>query len=192
MKPFFKFIAIVSVIPLLIVLYFFDNIKGYYRFKQYCEKEGGLKVYQPLEKNVGWLTKDYLYARTISSIDHVDFARYQDDEGVFDLKYKGDKREVDSSYLKTLASDSKTVIYRWDRVNRMVPNELRLARSGYEIFDINTNKLMVRYYYFNYSRFDRSKTILDAPSSISCFNDRGENFDGVDQAFKKLNDAFKK
>lgn len=191
MKSFLRFTVIVSIIPLLIALYFFDNIRGYYRFKQYCEKEGGLKIYQALEKNVGWIAKDYFYARTVASIEHINFVRYQENGDSFDLKYKGTNREVDSSYLKVPASEKTPVIYRWERINHMVPNELRLARSGYEIFNMNTNKLMARYYYFSYSRFDRSKTIFDAPSAVRCFNDRGENFDGIDQAFKELKNVFK-
>lgn len=75
MKPFFKFIIIVSIIPLLIGLYFFDNIKGYYRFKQYCEKEGGLKVYEAIKKGVGLLAKDKDEAHSAALLENIGFVR---------------------------------------------------------------------------------------------------------------------
>lgn len=76
MKAVAKFCGIVLAIFLLVVWFFFDNIKGYYTFKEYCEKEGGLTVYEPLEMNVGWLAKDETDARFTTSLDNVGYVRY--------------------------------------------------------------------------------------------------------------------
>ena len=51
-------IAIMIAFVLFIGLYFFDNIKGYYHFTQYCKNEGGLKIYEKLEKGLGMMDDD--------------------------------------------------------------------------------------------------------------------------------------
>ena len=55
MNSLIKFTIWVTAFVVLVGLYFASNIYGYYRFKSICAKEGGLKVYQPLQKGVGWL-----------------------------------------------------------------------------------------------------------------------------------------
>lgn len=97
-----KFLIIISIIFLSIFAFFFSNIKGYYRFKQYCEAEGGLRVYEPLEKNVGWLADDFENARLVALLDRGDFVRYTDKNGreIYDMRYLGGNPVSDSSYEK--------------------------------------------------------------------------------------------
>ena len=54
MKSWVKVIAYISIVPLLTVLYFIDNIRGYYRFKELCQQEKQLVITSKLERNVGW------------------------------------------------------------------------------------------------------------------------------------------
>ncbi|MDO8336259.1 MAG: hypothetical protein Q7T74_05785 [Candidatus Saccharibacteria bacterium] len=193
MKPFFKFIVIVSIIPLITGLYFFDNIKGYYQFKQYCAKEGGLRIATPLEKNVGWLADDYWDARTAFLLDHVAFVRYTDKEDgkTYDLQYFGGNQQKDSSYNKSIADESKSVIYKWVYVNDQIAGELRLGRFGYAILDSNSNGVLSRYYGFSYLIFDRSKAPLDSKSVVDCFFYPAQHKGEVDGWVTALNSGFR-
>ncbi len=195
MKALIKFFGILLAIFLLIVWFFFDNIKGYYTFKEYCEKEGGLTVYEPLEKNVGWLAEDKDAAETALLLGNIDFVRYtdKDTEITYDMKYLGGDTEKESSFLVSVSDMEKPVIYHWNYVGREVPDELRLYISGYEIKNIKTQRSNVRYHIISYSRFDRAKTILDAPSTVRCFDiPFSSPRRGADDFIKKIQIAFKK
>lgn len=211
MKPFFKFIVIVSIIPLLIGLYFFGNIKGYYRFKHYCAKDGGLQVYESLEKGEGWWAKDEYEARVAAVLEHVGFVRYFDKKQskIYDLRYLGGDPQLDSSFVTDLSDESKNILYKLNYINEAVKNELRLRKYGYEISDFSTGRLLARFYMYSYSKFDRDKTVLDMPSGVTCFNDvvgvdaliHSMQFSGVvlnysieqpSQWRQELNTAFKK
>lgn len=181
MRPFFKFIVVVSIIPLLIGLYFFDNIKGYWRFKQYCAKEGGLRVYQPLEKNVGWLAGDQEQAKAASLLAYVNYARYIDeyDGNAYDLRYLGGDSQLDTSYEIKPENRSNTPVYSWKSVGEEVKGELRMRRFGYEVIKIEKSELSALYYSFSYSKFNRSKTILDIPSKVYCFTEYEKDSEGM-------------
>lgn len=192
MKPFFKFIVVVFIVSLLIALYFFDNIKGYWRFKHYCEKEGGLKVFEPIKKSVGLLAENKRDARAAAILENIGFVRYKDEDGNFyDIKYIGGHPQQDSSYEKKPSDLSVSLNYEWRFINVFVLGELRLARFGYEIFDANKNSTSVRYSIFYYSRFDRNKTPLDAPSRISCFEDFSNDYRKKSPVLKEIDSAFK-
>lgn len=190
MKPLIKLIVIVSTIPLLIGMYFFDNIKGYLRFKQYCANEGGLHIYEPLEKNVGWWAKDKYDARVAALLKYVDFVRYFDEkDGVsYDLRYLGGSPQRDSSFEKVLSDESKRVLYKWQYINEVVPNELRLRKYGKKISNMNTNKNIVSYINFGYEKLDRDDTILDMPSEQYCIPVK---IGKTDEWISVLNSAFK-
>ncbi len=192
MKPFFKFIAIVSIIPLLVGLYFFDNIKGYYRFKQYCEKEGGLRVYEPLEKNVGWWADDYDSAHMAAQLKYVAFVRYIDkkDGNEYDLQYVGRDPQRDSSFKQLPADQSKKIKYFWKNINEKIDGEIRLMRYGEKVLNID-NKVLVSYNMLGYEKFNRSHTLLDAPSEVYCFLDAAKKIGQIDGWIAALNTSFK-
>jgi hypothetical protein len=158
----------------LVALYFADNIRGYYRFRQYCEQEGGLRVMALLEPGVGW-TADRLYATTPALLPQVAFVRFTGKDGTrLDMKYVGGHPGREASYRIERADPAKQVVYQWMYINESLPSELRLGRSGYKIFDLRNNRLVATYYYFGYSKFDQDKTILAAPSGESCKNEPGQ------------------
>lgn len=193
MKPFFKLSILFLVIPSLIGLYFFDNIKGYYRFKQYCEKEGGLRVYQPLEKNVGWLAEDQEQAKAASLLEYVDYVRYTDkyDENTYDLRYLGGDSQLDTSYEIRPVNKSNIPVYSWSSVGEEVKGELRIRRFGYEVIKIKKSELAALYYSFSYAKFNRSKTLLDMPSRVYCFTEYEKGSEGMYGWRVALNTAFK-
>lgn len=193
MKALSIFFGILLAIALTILWYFSDNIKGYYTFKEYCEKEGGLRVYEPLEKNVGWLADDKYSARAASLLGDIDFVRYTDKNGVaYDVKYLGGDPQKDSSFSVVVSDSEKTVKYQWNRIFKKIPNELRLSFSGYEVINFENKNTSVRYYTISYSRFDRARTILDAPSTIRCHEELMRSQKEEPYYIKKIKTAFEK
>ncbi|WP_129213137.1 hypothetical protein [Crenobacter cavernae] len=166
----FRFLSIVALCMGFVVLFFADNIWGYYCFKAICKKEGGLRVYEKLEREVGWLAKDYGYARSAAVLKGVGFVRYKDsnDDHLYDIRYRGGHPGDDSSFDRQRADLLRPVVYGWKAVNERILGELRLSRTGYEIINLRTNQLAVRIYQFSYSKFNRKRTILAAPSGEAC------------------------
>lgn len=172
-------------VVLLIGIYFAENIKGQIRFMQYCWKEGGLKVYEPLERNVGWWAEDLDSAKTISRRHPVDFVRFTDSEGKnIDVRYLGGKYREEDSYVVSPADHTKTVQYQGKFNIDKINGELRLSKRKYEIYRIKDNTLLAGYYVFGYSQFDPSNSFLGAPSQVHCPS-------ASDIGFKSINETFK-
>jgi hypothetical protein len=166
-------LALVILIPASILLYFAENIKGYYRFKWYCENEGGLKVYEKLEKNVGWIAEDKSGARTASTFKGVPFVRYKEiksNKRLFDIKYIGGNETSNSSFVSSEILSEKKIKYMWKNESQKIKNELRLKKITYEVVDINSKKNLLEINIFYYSIFDRNKTLLNAPSVVNCYS----------------------
>jgi hypothetical protein len=193
MRPKISFIGYLSIAPLLIGLIFFSNIKGYFRFISICAQEGGLRVYEPLEKNVGWWAKDKYQARAAALLAGVGFVRYTDkaDNITYDIRFLGGNPQKDSSFIKSPADTSKLLTYQWRYINGRLENELRLGRQGYEILDISDDRVLVRFYIFGYSILDRDHTPLETRASVGCFDEKSFKFDEPDRWRKELNTAFK-
>lgn len=178
MKPFFKFITVIFGVPLVFGIIFFDNIKGYYRFKQYCESEAGFRFYKPVEPNHGWLAPTKSGAMEIAYLDGVSFSRYKDIDSnqYFDVKYVSGK-PYDVNSFSILPSDTSIKInYRWESFSKDVSGEKRLSSSGSEIFDLNGNK-MFGFYKFSYEKYNRKYLPLDMNPYITCDSSKiGERY----------------
>lgn len=188
-----KIVIILVSIPILILLFFSTNIYGYFRFKSYCSSEGGLRVYEQLQKNVGWWAKDKYEAHVAAQLKYVGFVRYTDekDGNTYDVRFIGKDPQRDSSFEKLPADQSKSTVYEWRHVSEFVNNELRLGKFGYEILDIKSNNILARYYSWSYSKFDKTHTIFEGPSGVSCFNEGGKNLDNPSRWLIELNTSFK-
>jgi hypothetical protein len=151
-----------------VVLYFATNIRGYYRFKELCAQEGGLRVYQHLTPNVGWQAKKHWGHMGVAHMERVAFARYSDNGTLLDMRYRAGPTGVESSYEIKPADEPLPVVYELRSVNESLPGELRTSRSGYEVREIATGKLLVRWYQIGFSMFDQDKTLLAAPSGQAC------------------------
>lgn len=193
MKKQNNFILALIFTAIAILLFFLPNIYGYFRFKSYCSSEGGLHVYERLERNVGWLADDFDDAHMASQLKYVGFVRYTDKkhDATYDLKYIGKDPQSDSSFEKILADESKKVKYKWIGVSDFVDNEVRLKRFGEKIIDLNSGKVMATYYMFSYSEFDMKHTILGAPSRNYCFLSTARSIGEIDEWITALNTAFK-
>jgi hypothetical protein len=188
-----KFILTLIGIPLVILLYFSTNIYGYFRFQHYCSSEGGLRVFEPLEKNVGWWAKDKYEAQVAALLSGVGFVRYTDqkDGNTYDLRYLGGNPTRDGSFERLPADESKTLFYKWESINEKIPNERYLMRYGAQILNIESNKILVYYYKFGYETLDPRHAFLSMPSEEYCFNEPSSREGKTDGFIVALNTAFK-
>lgn len=168
-----KLTVFILAIPLLVAVYFFENIKGYYRFKWYCENEGGLKVYEKLEKNKGWMADDKLSARSAAQLKYVDFVRFPDKKNknkFYDMRYNGGHPGRNDSYKISEYEENKTETYYWKFSSGRLPDELRLTKQTYKVMGANRENVLIVFNRFGYSKFDRNKTLLAAPSGVGCYD----------------------
>lgn len=187
-----KWVWVSLIIVLLIGLYFAENIKGQVRFMQYCWKEGGLKVYEPLERNVGWEAEDFYRAKQSAIIDGVGFVRFFDEkkEEYIDVVHIGGSVQRDSSFSIAPADLNKPITYKWVSGLDYVAGELRLNRLYDEVKSKESHKLLVRYNSFSYSQFDPNNSF--GPSRVSCHRDDPPGGVGISGWRKAIESAFKK
>lgn len=167
MRRVVKVALVVLAVPLAVLAYFAPNIHGYYRFKQVCEAEGGLRIHHKLQKGVPWQTNSY-GRYSVASHGVVPFVRVIRDGQLLDMRYRAGPTGDDRSYDVVPADLSVSPTYELKLVSERLPDELRLGRFGYEVREIATGRLMVRWYQLGYGLFEQDRTLLAAPSDISC------------------------
>jgi hypothetical protein len=149
----------------VVIIWFWPNIQGYYRFKQYCAREGGLQVYGKVLPNQGWLAagtdpKDY---KAPFYLGKVAFVRYQDATGArFDVYAKPNPWPKDPDYILQPVDESKPVLYILKYVNEFIPNEFRLGSSKKIVLSAKDNKKIISYSTISYL------LILNEPSAEYC------------------------
>lgn len=155
-KALIWFVAIAA----LIGLYFFSNIKGYYRFKEICEKEGGLKVYQPLEKGVGWQTLEFSGASSAKYLlelsDGIEYVRFRTAKGEeFDLKRKSQARDSfgNPSYEEIPSNSQFEPRYVYAEQQIAFEDLPRTQHYKTTIAEASTKKILVQYQDFVYRPF---------------------------------------
>lgn len=174
MRKLSVFLFIVIGLMAAMTVWFWPNIYGQYRFSQYCDKDGGLKIYGEVLPDQGWLAAsndpdDY---KRPFSLKRIAFVRYQDKKGErYDVYIKTNPWPKDPDYIFEPVNDAKKVKYilKYSLVD--VPNELRLNKKSLEIYSIEEKRNLVELVWFGYSGFDRDRTILGAPSGAQCPDD---------------------
>lgn len=182
------------IIFVLIGAFFFDNIRGYYRFKALCEAHQELDVYQKLDTNVGWQTpleapKNISFATTyLYFMPQIKFFRLQrfSDRKIYDVEFSGSNRvayELFDRYARSSLEGEKNDInnysilpinqsvdpvYELERFSEELPNETRMSQSGYKVRDLRTNQVAVKISSIGYSLFNKEHTFLSAPSGKIC------------------------
>jgi hypothetical protein len=191
MKPFLKFFTVVFGIPLVFGVIFFDNIKGYYRFKQYCESEAGFKLYAPVEPNRGWLAPTRSEAMKIAFLNGVSFSRYKDIDSkqYFDVRYVSGKPYDINSFVISPSDESVKTDYRWEYFSKDIFGEKRLSSNGSEVFD-GDGKKMFGFYSFSYEKYNRKYLPLDMNPYIICFSSEIGDWYSHDERIALLKSAF--
>lgn len=146
-----------------------DNVKGYYKFKSYCEKEAGFQSYQKLNRGHGWLVDDLGDPMAIAYLEGVKFSRYKDylTEKYFDMKYVSGDPHKKSSFSIVESNLKEDVKYKWVNVSYFIDGEERLSKFGNELIDNEGNKIL-GVYEFSYAKFDRKYTPLDMNPVSRC------------------------
>ncbi|MGV3582506.1 MAG: hypothetical protein ACO1N8_09370 [Methylophilus sp.] len=113
MKETLKNIGYISIIPLIICIFFSENIWGYIKFKQYCAAHPQFIINEKLEPNAGWQysTNEYghikdngaksIIAENLYFIPQIKFYRFRDydnRQSVLDGSYVGGKRLPNSMF----------------------------------------------------------------------------------------------
>lgn len=175
MNRFLKFAIWSLGVVFLLGLYFFDNIRGYFRFKEICANDAGLRVYQPLERNVGWTIGAGGIANTAFIVQFVDvaFVRYKNegDGNLYDVYKKARLKTDDLGYAQQASDASKSAIYQYSVETIDLPNETRTGAQHFYVVDLRTKKQAIRYSRFSYSKFNPGNTILGAGSGEFCPED---------------------
>ncbi|BCM24533.1 hypothetical protein [Methyloradius palustris] len=182
---FSKPVLIIGACLLVVAIIFFDNIKGYYRFKELCETEKTKQVINKVEPNMAWIYNEGIPTAPssvfkLAASPHVKFVRFldYDDKQLYDITYIGPEKPPRSEvigyshhkefYAIKSADLTQKTVYAWKNINEEFPNELRTGRSGNQIIDMRTNKIVANLTVIGYSLFDRNHTLLDAPSGNTC------------------------
>ncbi|WP_331351681.1 hypothetical protein [Cellvibrio sp. UBA7671] len=161
----FKFLFIIFAFFLAYV--FSDNVKGYFKFKEYCKKEAGFHFYKPIVKKSAWFVPSRADAMEISALKDVSFARYKDGDEYFDVKYNSGKPYELTSFEVSPSDMSMKTAYKLVNISKAIHGEQRLSVSGREVVDESGGKVL-SFYMFSYANFDRDYTPLDMNPYLLC------------------------
>ena len=170
-----KTALMILIVPALITVFFFDNIRGYYRFKELCNIEKTKQIVNKVEPNMGWVFNEDVPSTTLfvfptAALPHVKFVRFKDydNKQIYDARYLGGRIYSKESFDVKLADLEQKPVYAWKQIQEEFPKELRTSRYGDQIIDLRTNKVIVNLTNIGYGLFDRNHTLLDAPSGNTC------------------------
>ena len=192
-RPNKTIITLIS-IPIVVLLFFAPNIYGYFQFKSYCSSEGGLRVYEHLEKNVGWWAKDYGDAHVAAQLKHVAFVRYKNmkDGNYYDLRYIGGNPQHESSFEVNPADQDKAIMYKWHYVNDIkYPSSPLIGGYKEEVLSFKNDKVLVSFTILGFAWFDSNRTPLSINSYQQCFNEGGEKSEDLSRSMREIITAFK-
>lgn len=148
-----------------------DVIWNYVQFRQLCAEEGGLRVYEKLQKNVGWeqVTPRGFQAKAseqearwyLSRMPNINFFRVPKANDfppplipvgtLVDVRYLGAPALPSTSYSFHPADLSVQVIYQYDHdVDIRQKRGDRNARFWFEVREKETQKVMLRYTQFSF------------------------------------------
>lgn len=180
----------IGAIAVAIGVYNFDAITGQWKFDKLCKNEGGSKFYAQFEPDVGWEVEsedDHEY-QTPFRLGHVPFVRFQDKQGVwFDVHIKNGPTPWSKGYDIFPADYTKKTRYRLTTEQWLLPEDKRMSRTRFTIFDVQLGIPVATHTYFSYSWTKPERVILSAPTSVTCPEASETNlfFDTVRQAGRK-------
>lgn len=183
----FKFLCIIFAFFLVYV--FSDNVKGYYKFKEYCKKDAGFRFYKPIVKESAWFVPSRTDAMEIAALKDVSFARYKYGDEYFDVKFISGKPYEITSFEVTPSDMSLKTTYELVNFSKAINGEQRLSISGREVIDESGDKA-IGFYKFSYAKFDRDYTPLDMNPYLICDSSVvGDRFT-YDEYWAAFNSAF--
>lgn len=183
----FKFLFIIF--AFFIVYIFSDNVKGYFKFKEYCKKDAGFRFYKPIVKESAWLVPSRAEAMEIAALTDVAFTRYKDGDEYFDVKYISGKSYEFTSFEVAPSDMSMKTAYKLVSISKAIHGEQRLSISGREVIDESGSKAL-GFYTFSYEKFDRDYTPLDMNPYLVCDSSVVSSRLTYDEYWAAFNSAF--
>jgi hypothetical protein len=170
MKKSLTIVAGVSVLVLAAAAFFARDIRGYYEFHQLCEREGGLKVFEPLQRGVGWgIPEGQADAAVLPvSFDEVAFVRFRSekDENLYDVVRAPRIKNSDPGYAVSPADASREVMYRFDRQWADLPGDAPVEMLRFSVTNVKSEALAASYSHYSFGRQDS-----DSPWLKDCHGD---------------------
>jgi hypothetical protein len=172
-KTLIKISVVIAVLGAAYTVYYWEAIKGQWKFEELCEKEGGSRFYAKVEKDVGWevvVSENNQYAyKEPFDFGHVAFVRFKDEKGILrDVYLTAGKTQWMTGYDIRLADLSNEVKYKLIFEQGHVGNDLRMTRTRSTILDIKQGRAAATQTGFDYEWKSPDKAFLNAPTSVSC------------------------
>lgn len=166
-------------IALALGLYHLDTILGRLKFKALCKTEAGPRIFDKVEKNVGWFVAeplDGLYSyRSPFQFEHVAFVRWQNKTGEqFDVyRNPGFKnmpfpKNPKDEFILTPPDASKPVRYQYVFERIAFSDDDRFGRDQEKIVDLKSGAVVASFTQFAYQWTSPERVILNAPTGDSC------------------------
>ncbi|MFE1573635.1 hypothetical protein [Comamonas odontotermitis] len=140
----------------LLLVYFSTNIFDYYKFKEICDREAGLKVYRFLESDVGW-TSSNIYSRSILyNYPEIAFVRYENEKHIaFDLVRTNEKKDRYDNGLRSYPSDGvRQPLYIYKKSVEEIPELKRTVLFEVSAIDIESGQVMAVHKNFTHKIFN--------------------------------------
>jgi len=159
-------------IPLGLVIYHQDAIRGQWKFERLCKEDGGPRFYGKIEKGQGWATEnpDEFEYQIPFGFGDVAFVRYTNKKGErFDVTKIRETREKREEYIFSPVDESKAVRYKLVHESpKRMSDDKRFGRSYLAVIDLADGRALGTYTRYSYRWTDPGRVILNAPTGVSC------------------------
>lgn len=160
MKFILRTLMVLVLVVLLTLLYFSGNIRSYYRFKEICKNEAGLRVKEPIKSGEGWIAPgingDSNARYLLGSYEGIQYVRYVKTNGIANdfALVKSAQGSGYINYAESSADVRLVPLYEFREIIQKVQTETRLNSYLSEVRNTTTNKLVIRYLNFTYRLFE--------------------------------------
>ena len=174
-----KILVVLGFLILAAFLYHLDALSGQWRFERLCKTEGGPRIDERIEKDMGWYVEEPAnglksYQTVFARFKHVAFVRWRDKTGaLFDVYWKPAplaNRYIafpDTDFILLPADPGKAVRYQYVFERIALPDH-RFGRDQDKIIDLKTGRIVATFTQFKYQWTTPDRVILNAPTGVSC------------------------
>ncbi|TCS32442.1 hypothetical protein EDC30_1236 [Paucimonas lemoignei] len=166
-----RYVAIFLGVVAVYGLCTYDAYKTYYDYRQLCVRDGGLQLFQKVERNVGWSAEDLNVAKGYQRLlKDLAFVRAPNANGeMVDVTYKGvGVWGADASYNMPGADFSKPVRYHINVTTQQEKESSRIHKGIVTVTDLKTGKVAYQWnqYSFYWRHTDQPIRSLLVPSGV--------------------------
>ena len=133
-------------IPLGLVIYHQDAIRGQWKFERLCKEDGGARFYGMIEKGKGWTVdgRDQWSYQGPFVFGDIDFVRYTNQQGEeFDVTKK--KGVWPPEYVFSPVDQNRAVRYRYSDTTMKFHDDNRFSKHSQMVSDYQTGAILADY-----------------------------------------------